>query len=99
MRELVSTGQDARLYGRRDARRYVADPRCVSVPAATSFHMRSSAGLMHPFLIFVYRFLCALRVSAVSFFTAEARRPQRGFAVGAFSERVTQKNPALKKLS
>jgi len=44
-------------------------------------------------------FLCGLRVSAVSFFTAEARRPQRGFAVGAFSERVTQKNPSLKKLS
>ena len=28
--------------------------------------------------------LGALRVSAVSLFTAEARRPQRGFAVGAF---------------
>src|SRR5206468_1707058 len=29
--------------------------------------------------------LGSLRVSAVSFFTAEARRPQRGFAVGAFA--------------
>src|SRR5439155_8609234 len=32
MRELVSAGQDARLYGRRDARRYVADPRSSSLP-------------------------------------------------------------------
>ena len=38
-----------------------------------------------PFPVLTCSRLCALRVSAVSLFTAEARRSQRGFAVGAFA--------------
>src|SRR5439155_15769934 len=65
-------------------------------PGYSSLELRHQVCLVNsqdPF----YRLLCALRVSAVSFFTAEARRPQRGVAVGAFSERATKKNPSLKK--